>query len=229
MSDNLVRRQRFARELRRKEVEEYMRRIRERLLNEAEEPQQQGPLSHYELEQMKSQLEEENFTTAAVERFLLQLKGYSVESLCSPEFFALFETSILYVLQRGNNGGPNALVHSLAKSLVIRAIECSPNEQGRLPLEFCFKEVLEILTNEHTEMGEVWKAVSLVRSEAILELSFSEFLFYFEHCSDLIQIETVFEVLANFTATIEGHEKTSLSITGCFHVITKLVTFFSDY
>ena len=98
-----------------------------------------------------------------------------------------------------------------------------------MPLEFCFKEVLEILVCEHTEMGEVWTAIAMVRSPAIFELSFSQFLFYIRHHLDFIRIGTVFEVLANFTATIEGHEKTSLRISSCFQVISKLEIFFSDY
>jgi hypothetical protein len=64
---------------------------------------------------MKREMEDEQYSTASVERFLLQLKRYSVESLCTAEFFVVFEVAILYVLQFDNNTGPNALVHSLAK------------------------------------------------------------------------------------------------------------------
>jgi hypothetical protein len=117
---------------------------------------------------MKQYLEDERYSTASIIRFLHQLKQYSPVSLCSALVFTAFEMAIMHVLQFGNNSGQNAEVHRLAKEIMLRAIECGPNQTGRLPLEFCFKEVLEILTNNDMEMGEVWKAMALVRSEIFL-------------------------------------------------------------
>jgi hypothetical protein len=48
----------------------------------------------------------------------------------------------MHVLQFGNNSGSNALVHSLAKELILRVVECPPNAEGRIPIEYCFAEVL---------------------------------------------------------------------------------------
>jgi hypothetical protein len=99
-----------------------------------------------------------------VERFLLKLKAFTIDSLCTDAVFTAVEVAILHVLKKGENDGPHALVHRLAKELLLRAIEAGPNQNGSLPVEHCFKEVQEMLGNPDTEMLEVWKAMALVRA-----------------------------------------------------------------
>ncbi len=113
---------------------------------------------------MRRELEEQHYCTSSVEVFLLKLKAFTIESLCTDEVFTAVEVAILHVLKRGENDGPQALVHRLTKELLLRAIEAGPNQHGSLPMECCFKEVQEILGNPDTEMLDVWKAMALVRS-----------------------------------------------------------------
>jgi hypothetical protein len=61
-----------------------------------------------------------------VERFLIKLKAFTIESLCTGEVFAAVERAILHVLKKGENEGQNATVHRLAKELLFRAIEAPP-------------------------------------------------------------------------------------------------------
>jgi hypothetical protein len=80
-------------------------------------------------------------------------------------------------------------------------------------------------------MSELWKSMALVRSEWVLEASFKNFLFYISHYQqDLIPIlPTIFEVFANFTATIEGCEKVSLTVSNIFDILTKLEVLLDHY
>lgn len=60
-----------------------------------------------------------------------------------------------------------------------------------------------MLVNQDAEMGDIWKAMAMVRSEAILESSFKNFMYYIQHYDATEYIAgIVLEVFANFTATI---------------------------
>jgi hypothetical protein len=88
---------------------------------------------------MKSKLEDENYSRVSVEAFLTAMSQYTTESLCNAYFFAIMEKALMHHLQFGQNSQDNKEIHCLAKEIVLRAIECPPNSNGKLPLEYCFK------------------------------------------------------------------------------------------
>jgi hypothetical protein len=52
-------------------------------------------------------------------------------------------------------------------------------------------------------MGDIWKAIALLRSEAILESSFKNFMYYIQHYQATEDIAgIILEVFGNFTATV---------------------------
>lgn len=116
MSENLlVRRQKMVQELRRKEIETYMRNIRQRLVVESQLTYNDTPLTEEELEGLKQAMEDQAYSTPSVEIFLLKLKQYSSESLCTRRLFTIFEVAAMHVLQWGKNEGSSKMVHNLSK------------------------------------------------------------------------------------------------------------------
>lgn len=60
-----------------------------------------------------------------------------------------------------------------------------------------------MLINQDAEMGDIWKAIALIRSEAILGSSFKNFMFYIQNYQATEDIAgIILEVFGNFTATI---------------------------
>lgn len=68
-----VRRQNFVRQLRRKEVEDYMRKIRHRLIEERDRENQQIPFDEGNIDAIKERLEDEQYTHRSIEDFLKSL------------------------------------------------------------------------------------------------------------------------------------------------------------
>lgn len=79
-SELSVRRQNFVRQLRRKEVEDYMRKIRYRLIEERDRENQEIQiqiLDESNIQMMKQRLEDEHYSRRSIEDFLSGLAQYS--------------------------------------------------------------------------------------------------------------------------------------------------------
>lgn len=76
-SELSVRRQNFVRQLRRKDVEDYMRKIRHRLIEERDRENQQMPFDEGQINTMKERLEDEQYSTRSIEDFLRSLTQYT--------------------------------------------------------------------------------------------------------------------------------------------------------
>lgn len=79
-SELSVRRQNFVRQLRRKEVEDYMRKIRYRLLEERDREDQEVQiqiLDEGHIQMMRQRLEDEQYSRRSIEDFLSGFAQYS--------------------------------------------------------------------------------------------------------------------------------------------------------